>query len=73
MFVGLQNYLDNFQLRQFQFALRNNFVWVAALALGKISLAALVAMILARQPVRLAPAANGVLRSGRDPVRWRSR
>ena len=50
VFVGLQNYLDNFQLRQFQFALRNNFVWVAALALGKISLAALVAMILARQP-----------------------
>ncbi|MDE0448442.1 MAG: sugar ABC transporter permease [Spirochaetaceae bacterium] len=50
VFVGVQNYLDNFQARQFQFALRNNFVWVAALAVGKIALAALVAMILARQP-----------------------
>lgn len=50
-FVGLQNYIDNFGSQTFQFAFRNNFVWVASLAIVKISLAAMVAMILARQPV----------------------
>ncbi len=49
-FVGLRNYLDNFQSRTFQMSIRNNFIWVASLGFVQISLAALVAMILARQP-----------------------
>ncbi len=49
-FVGLRNYLDNFQSRTFQISIRNNFIWVASLGFVQISLAALVAMILARQP-----------------------
>jgi len=49
-FVGLQNYIDNFGSRAFHFAIRNNFIWVGSLAIVQIGLAALVAMILARQP-----------------------
>lgn len=49
-FVGFQNYLDNFGNRTFQYSIRNNFIWVASLGLVQIGLAALVAMILARQP-----------------------
>ena len=49
-FVGLQNYIDNFQSRSFQFSIRNNFIWLGALSIIQVGLAALVAMILARQP-----------------------
>lgn len=49
-FVGLQNYIDNFGSRSFQFSIRNNFIWLGSLAVVQIALAALVAMILARQP-----------------------
>jgi raffinose/stachyose/melibiose transport system permease protein len=49
-FVGFQNYLDNFGNRTFQYSIRNNFIWVASLGFVQIGLAALVAMILARQP-----------------------
>lgn len=49
-FVGLQNYIDNFQSRSFQFSIRNNFIWLGSLAIVQIGLAAIVAMILARQP-----------------------
>ncbi len=49
-FVGLQNYIENFQSRAFQFGIRNNFIWLGSLAIVQIALAALVAMILARQP-----------------------
>lgn len=49
-FVGLRNYIDNFGNQTFRLALRNNFIWVGSLAIGKISFAAIVAMILARQP-----------------------
>ena len=49
-FVGFQNFLDNFSERSFQYAIRNNFIWVASLGIVQIALAALVAMILARQP-----------------------
>jgi raffinose/stachyose/melibiose transport system permease protein len=49
-FVGFQNYLDNFSNRTFQYSIRNNFIWLGSLAIVQIALAALVAMILARQP-----------------------
>lgn len=49
-FVGLQNYIDNFKSISVQYALRNNFIWIGSLAGVKIALAALVAMILARNP-----------------------
>lgn len=49
-FVGLGNYIDNFKNQTFQYSFRNNFIWVAALGIGQIALAAVVAMILARQP-----------------------
>jgi raffinose/stachyose/melibiose transport system permease protein len=49
-FVGLRNYIDNFGSRSFQFSIRNNFIWLASLAIVQIGLAAAVAMILARQP-----------------------
>ena len=48
--VELQNYIDNFGSRSFQFSIRNNFIWLGSLAVVQIALAALVAMILARQP-----------------------
>lgn len=49
-FIGLANYIDNFRNRTFQISIRNNFIWVASLGFFQIGLAALVAMILARQP-----------------------
>jgi len=49
-FVGLRNYIDNFGNRTFQFSIRNNFIWLDSLAIVQIALAAIVAMILARQP-----------------------
>jgi raffinose/stachyose/melibiose transport system permease protein len=49
-FVGFQNFLDNFSNRTFQYSIRNNFIWVGSLGIVQIALAALVAMILARQP-----------------------
>ena len=49
-FVGLRNYIDNFGNRTFQFSIRNNFIWLGSLAIVQIALAAIVAMILARQP-----------------------
>lgn len=49
-FVGLGNFTDNFQSRAFQLSLQNNVVWVVALGFGQIGLAALVAILLARQP-----------------------
>lgn len=49
-FVGLRNYIDNFGNRTFQLSIRNNFIWVASLGFVQVGLAALVAMILARQP-----------------------
>ena len=49
-FVGLQNFVDNFQGRTFQISVRNNFVWLFALGFVQIGLAALVAILLARKP-----------------------
>ncbi len=49
-FVGLQNFFDNFGDRTFQKSIRNNFIWLLALGFGQISLAALVAIVLAREP-----------------------
>ncbi len=49
-FVGLENFTENFNNRTFQLSVRNNFIWVASLGFVQIALAALVAMILARQP-----------------------
>ncbi|MFP4331600.1 MAG: carbohydrate ABC transporter permease [Spirochaetaceae bacterium] len=49
-FVGLQNFVDNFQDRTIQISLRNNFVWLFALGFVQIGLAALVAILLARKP-----------------------
>ncbi len=49
-FVGLQNFLDNFQTRTFQISVRNNFIWLFALGFVQIGLAALVAILLARKP-----------------------
>lgn len=49
-FVGFRNFVENFSKRTTQLSLRNNFIWVGALGIVQIALAALVAMILARQP-----------------------
>jgi len=49
-FVGLRNYVENFQSRTIQISIRNNFIWVTVLGFVQIGLAVLVAMILARQP-----------------------
>lgn len=49
-FVGLQNYIDIFLNPTFAVSVRNNIVWALSLGIGQISLAALVAMILARGP-----------------------
>ncbi len=50
VFVGLQNYVKNFSNATFQISLRNNAVWLFANGILQISMAALVALILARQP-----------------------
>lgn len=49
-FVGLRNFVDNFGDRTIQVSLRNNFVWLFALGVVQIGLAALVAILLARKP-----------------------
>lgn len=49
-FVGFQNFIENFQDRTFKLSLRNNVVWLFALGVVQISLAALVAILLARKP-----------------------
>ncbi len=49
-FIGLRNFIDNFQNHTFQKSIRNNFIWLFALGFGQITLAAGVAMILARRP-----------------------
>lgn len=49
-FVGFQNFIENFQDRTFKLSLRNNVVWLFALGIVQISLAALVAILLARKP-----------------------
>jgi raffinose/stachyose/melibiose transport system permease protein len=49
-FRGLANYLDLLANETFRISVRNNFLWAASLGLLQILLAALVAMILARQP-----------------------
>lgn len=49
-FVGLENYVRNFQNQNFQLSLRNNFIWAFSLGFIQIFLAASVAMILARRP-----------------------
>jgi raffinose/stachyose/melibiose transport system permease protein len=49
-FVGIQNYIENFQNATFRMSLRNNFIWLFALGFVQIGLAALVAILLARKP-----------------------
>lgn len=49
-FVGLRNFVENFQDRTIQISLRNNFIWLFALGFVQIGLAALVAILLARKP-----------------------
>ena len=49
-FVGLRNFVENFQDRTIQISLRNNFIWLFALGVVQIGLAALVAILLARKP-----------------------
>ena len=49
-FVGLRNFVENFQDRTIQISLRNNFIWLFALGIVQIGLAALVAILLARKP-----------------------
>ena len=50
VFVGLKNYITNFQDPIFRLALGNNFIWAFSLGVVQIALAALVALILARKP-----------------------
>lgn len=49
-FIGFKNFIDNFGNQNFQLAVRNNFLWAFALGVVQITLAATVAMILARRP-----------------------
>ncbi|NBC28787.1 MAG: ABC transporter permease subunit [Spirochaetes bacterium] len=49
-FVGLKNYIRDFQSDSFRLSLRNNFIWAFSLGFIQIGLAAMVAMILARKP-----------------------
>ena len=49
-FAGLQNYLGVFRNPTFHVSVRNNFIWLASLGIVQISLAALVAILLARRP-----------------------
>jgi raffinose/stachyose/melibiose transport system permease protein len=49
-FRGLANFLDLLANGTFRISVGNNFLWAASLGLVQIFLAALVAMILARQP-----------------------
>jgi raffinose/stachyose/melibiose transport system permease protein len=49
-FVGLQNFQDLFENPTFRLSIRNNIIWALSLGVGQITLAAIVAMILARQP-----------------------
>jgi raffinose/stachyose/melibiose transport system permease protein len=49
-FRGLANYLDLLSNETFRLSVRNNFIWALSLGLVQIFLAAVVAMILARQP-----------------------
>ncbi|MFP4374058.1 MAG: carbohydrate ABC transporter permease [Spirochaetaceae bacterium] len=49
-FVGFENYARNFGSQSFQLSLRNNFIWAFSLGFIQITLAATVAMILAREP-----------------------
>lgn len=49
-FVGFENFLTLFDNSRFWTALGNNLAWVAALGLGQIFLAAVVAFVLARKP-----------------------
>ena len=46
-FVGLKNYITNFQDSIFLTALENNFIWALSLGFVQVGLAALVALILA--------------------------
>lgn len=50
VFVGLQNFIDNFQDTTFQRSIKNNFIWLFSLGFLQIGMAALVAILLARQP-----------------------
>lgn len=50
VFVGLKNYITNFQDSIFLTALENNFIWALSLGFVQVGLAALVALILARRP-----------------------
>jgi raffinose/stachyose/melibiose transport system permease protein len=50
VFVGAGNFLDNFANSTFRISLRNNFIWLFSLGFLQISMAALVAILLARQP-----------------------
>ncbi len=49
-FLGLANYRDLLANETFRISVGNNFIWALALGVLQISLAAVVAMILARRP-----------------------
>lgn len=49
-FVGLSNFIGNFQNRTFLLSLRNNAIWLFANGILQIGMAAMVALILARRP-----------------------
>ncbi len=49
-FVGLGNYVKNFQNKTFVLSLKNNFIWLFANGILQVGMAAMVALILARRP-----------------------
>ncbi|MFW5683643.1 MAG: carbohydrate ABC transporter permease [Spirochaetota bacterium] len=49
-FAGLSNYVENLRSSTFQISVRNNFIWLFSLGVVQITLAATVAILLARRP-----------------------
>ena len=50
-FVFLDNYIYLFRNATFHIAIRNNFIWALSLGFVQITLAVIIAMVLARKPV----------------------
>ena len=50
VFVGLQNYIDNFQDQNIRIAITNNVIWALCLGIIQVGLALVVALLLSQRP-----------------------